>query len=345
MQTQAWLLHQTGAAQNAFRYGEICLPPLQPEELLIAVEAFGLNWADIMLRRGVYNDKPRLPCVSGYEVLGKVIAAGTRAHEGFLGKRVVALTRLGGYARHAIARADAVLEVGEKIDANSALALALQGCTAYYMACHVAPVRAGEWVLVHAAAGGVGSLLVQLAKNAGARVIAKVGSEAKKARCLQLGADYAINYRAENHAQAIDQIIGTQKLDAVYNCVGGSTFRQDKKWLGPGARLFSYGGAQLTHMKYGVFSQLNFLRQMGGVLPVFWAMRSISLIGVNVLRLLDARPDTLRHCLHAIMALYENGQIRPQNCGNFAFAELVQAHEMLESGQSGGKIVVSCDFN
>jgi len=231
-----------------------------------------------MLRRGTYNDKPRLPCVLGYEVLGRAITAGSSTHESVIGKRVVALTRLGGYARHAIARMDAVIEVGEKIDANSALALALQGSTAYYMACHIAPVRAGEWVLVHAAAGGVGSLLVQLAKSAD-------------------------------------------------------------------ARLFSYGGAQLTHMKYGVFSQLNFLRQMGAVLPVFWAMQSISLIGVNVLRLLDARPDTVRNCLHAILALHASGQIRPQTGGNFAIAELAQAHEMPESGQSSGKIAASCGFN
>jgi len=340
MRTEAWELHQTGAAQRAFRSTEIRLPPLQENELLIAVEAFGLNWSDIMLRRGTYNDKPRLPCVLGWEVVGKVIAAGSSAHETLLGKRVLALTCLGGYARHAIARVDAAAPIGDAIDANSALALALQGVTAYYMACHIAPLRAADWVLIHAAAGGVGSLLLQLAKNAGARVIAKVGSDSKKALCLRWGADYAINYQTENYAQAARKILGTQTLDAVYNCVGGSTFRQDKKLLGAGARLFLYGGAQLTRMKYGALSQLNFLRQMGGVLPVFWAMQSASLIGVNMLRLLDARPDTVRYCLHAVIALHAAGQIRPQTAAPFPHTELAHAHEVLESGQSSGKIAV-----
>jgi len=293
-----------------------------------------------MLRRGTYNDKPRLPCVLGWEVVGQVIAAGSSVHETLRGKRVLALTRLGGYARHAIARVDAAVQIDDTIDASRALALALQGVTAYYMACHIAPLRAADWVLIHAATEGVGSLLLQLAKNAGARVIAKVGSESKKALCLQWGADCAINYRTENYAQAARKILGTQQLDAAYNCVGGSTFGQDKKLLGAGARLFLYGGAQLTRMPYGALSQLNFLRQMGGLLPVFWAMQSTSLIGVNMLRLLDARPETVRHCLHAVIALHAAGQIRPHTAASFHHSELAHAHEALESGQSSGKMTV-----
>src|SRR5690606_9900927 len=127
----------------------------------------------------------------------------------------------------------------------------------------------------------VGTLLIQLAKQAGAIVFAKVSSEEKERKCLSLGADHAINYRTENYAEAVEKIIGKYKLDVSFNPVGGSTFKMDKQLLGAGSRMVLFGGSQLAEGKWGILSQLNFLRKMGISVPAFLMMQSKSMIGVN----------------------------------------------------------------
>jgi len=335
-----YLLHKQGKADRAFRIAEIELSSPKENEVLIEVEAFGLNYADVMARKGMYRETPTLPCTLGYEVLGKVIAVGSQTHASLLNKRVVAFTRFGAYAKHAITFVDALAEVGDEIDANTALALVVQGVTAYYMSSYISPIRENENVLIHAAAGGVGSLLIQMAKNAGATVIAKVSSDTKKQYCIDLGADYAINYKTHSYADEVTKCIGKQQLHVSYNPVGGSTFKEDRKLLGTASRLFLYGGSQLSEGKLGFVSQLNFLFKMGVIVPIFSSMQSKSFIGINVLRIADLQPKTLKKCLDAVITLYNEKRIQPQNGGTFQFNELVKAHQLLESGRSTGKIVV-----
>jgi len=340
MQTEAYLLYKQGDAVHAFRRSEITLPALQPNEVIIEIEAFGLNYADIMARKGMYRETPSLPCVLGYEVVGKVIAVGVETDSEWIDKRVIAFTRFGGYAKHAITFVDAIAEISNSIDANSALSLVVQGVTAYYMSSYISPIREGENVFIHAAAGGVGSLLIQMAKNAKATVIAKVSSDTKKLYCLNLGADYAINYKTNNYVKEVEKIIGKNQLHVSYNPVGGSTFKHDKQLLGTGSRLFLYGGSQLSEGKLGFISQLNFLLKMGFITPIFMSMQSKSLIGINVLRIADTQPKILQKCLNAVVDLYNTKQIIPQNGGEFHHSELIKAHQLLESGKTTGKLVV-----
>lgn len=339
MKTQAFLLKQKGSPEQAFQLSEIELPALKDDEVLIETEAFGLNYADVMARNGLYREAPPFPCVIGYEVVGNVVEIGTAVDASFLGKRVVAFTRFGGYAKHAITSVDAVAEIGT-MPVNDALALSTQGVTAYYMANYIAPVRQGENVLIHAAAGGVGTLLIQLAKQSGATVFAKVSSEEKEQKCLSLGADYAINYRKENYSEAIDKIIGKKQLDVSFNPVGGGTFKTDKQLLGFGSRIVLFGGSQLAEGKLGVLSQLNFLRKMGVSIPAFLMMQSKSMIGVNMLKIADSKPEVLKFCMTEIIKLYQSGKITTENGGEFNFKEMNQAHRLLESGKSIGKISV-----
>jgi len=340
MITEGYLLQRQGNATSAFRFSQIELPNLQANQVLIEVEAFGLNYADVMARKGMYRETPKLPCVLGYEVLGKVIEVGSQVHHDLMNKRVVAFTRFGGYAKHAVTFADTLAEIPDSMDANTALSLVVQGVTAYYMSSYISPIRENEHVLIHAAAGGVGSLLIQMAKNAHAKVIAKVSSDSKKEYCLQLGADYAINYKTHNYAKEIIKLIGEKQLNVSYNPVGGSTFKTDKQLLICGSRLFLYGGSQLADGKMGFVSQLNFLRKMGFIVPIFMSMQAKSVIGVNVLRIADLQPKLLKKCLEEVVKLYENKQIQPQNGGEFHHTELAKAHQLLESGQTTGKLVV-----
>jgi len=340
MITEAYQLHKRGDVRGAFRRSEIRLPNLETNQVLIEIEAFGLNYADVMARKGMYRETPSLPCVLGYEVLGKVISVGSEMHSIWINKRVIAFTRFGGYAKHTITFVDAIAEIGNEVDANSALSLVVQGVTAYYMSSYISPICANDNVLIHAAAGGVGSLLIQMAKNTKATILAKVSSEEKRQYCLEIGADYAINYKTTNYVQEIEKIIGPKQLHVSYNPVWGSTFKKDWRLLGAGSRLFLYGGSQLSEGNLGFISQLNFLRKMGIIVPIFISMQSKSVIGINVLRIADSQPHLLKHCLNEVVNLHNNQQIRPQNGGAFHHSDLVKAHTLLESGKSIGKIIV-----
>lgn len=339
METQAFLLKQKGSPEKAFQLSEIILPEIREDEVLIETEAFGLNYADVMARNGLYREAPPLPCVIGYEVVGKIIKSGIAVNTSFLGKRVVGFTRFGGYAKHTITSVDAIAEIGT-MQVNDALALSTQGVTAYYMANYISPVREGENVLIHAAAGGVGTLLIQLAKQSGAKVFAKVSSKEKEEKSVSLGADYAINYQKENYAEAIEKIIGKKQLDVSFNPVGGSTFKTDKQLLGFGSRIYLFGGSQLAEGKWGMLSQLNFLRKMGISVPALLMMQSKSMIGINMLKIADSKPKVLKHCMTEMIRLYQSGKITTENGGEFNFKDLNQAHHLLESGKSIGKISV-----
>jgi len=339
MMTQAFLLTRTGSADNAFMLADIELTLLQEHEVLIEVEAFGLNYADLMIRRGLYSEKPKLPCVLGYEVVGKIIQIGDASRSHLIGTRALAFTLLGAYAKQVVARRDWVFPIGQ-MNPNTALSLALQGITAWYMARYIAPIKTNEKILIHAAAGGVGTLLIQLAKQAGATVIAKVSSEEKRQQCLALGADCAINYKTCSYVHEVERLIGKNALDTSFNPIGGVAFKQDLRLLGAGSKLVLFGGSELMAGRFGVLSRLNFLLQMGVIIPIFQSIHAKSLIGINVLKLANCKPDVIREGLAQMIGLCQQNRVKPQNGGDFHFTELENAHGLLESGASSGKIAV-----
>lgn len=339
MKTQAFLLKQKGNPEQAFELSTVELPALKENDVLIEAEAFGLNYADVMARRGLYREAPPFPCVIGYEVVGKIIEVGQPYLNHLIGKRVVAFTRFGGYAQHVVTSSEAICEI-DNMPVNDALALATQGVTAYYMSHYISPIRKNDKVLIHAAAGGVGTLLIQLAKLADATVITKVSSEEKRNKCLSLGANFSINYQEEDYPTAVERLIGKKQLDISFNPVGGDTFRLDKQLLGFGSRFFLFGGSQLAEGKWGKLSQLNFLRKMGVSIPVFLMMQSKSIIGINMLKIADHKPHVLNTCLNEIVSLYQQGKIVTENGGDFNYTKMNEAHELLESGKSIGKIAV-----
>lgn len=339
MISEAFFLSSYGDAEKAFSLQAFEIPEPKPGEVLIEVEAFGLNYADVMARRKLYREAPPIPCILGYEVVGKVIATGENTQTNLIGKRVVAFTRFGGYARHAVTSENAVAVIDE-LEADKALAIATQYVTAYFMAVYQAPVHPGERVLIHAAAGGVGTALIQLAKKQGAIVYAKVSSPEKCAYVTSIGADFAIDYKAGDYEEQLAGLLGTERLDSVFNPVAGSTFKKDMRLLGSGGKLFLYGGSELVGGKFGFFSALHFIWKMGLVLPIALMMRSRSLIGVNMLKIADNNPQVLKHCLDEVVKLSQKGELKIRSGTVFSSAELAKAHALLESGKSIGKIAI-----
>lgn len=337
--TNAYYLVRKGNADHAFQLREHTLNTPGANEITIQVEAFGLNYADVMARKGMYREAPPLPCIIGYEVVGKIIAVGASVDPARLNQRVVAFCRFGGYAQHANTLDYAAIPIGN-MPAEEAMVLCTQGVTAYYMATYLSPIRKGDNVLIHAAAGGVGSVLIQLAKKQEATVFAKVGDQGKLALTQSLGAHHSICYAETDYAEEVSNILNGSKLDVVFNPVGGSTFKKDLKLLRSGGRLLLFGGSELATGKWGIFSTLNFVRKMGAMLPIGLMMTSKSILGVNMLKIADNRPDVMSHCLKEVVKLHTAGVIQPQVGGTFSHNELSKAHSLLESGKTTGKLTI-----
>ncbi len=339
MKSEAIVLTKKGKPSGTFERKEWSIPAINSQQILIESEAFGLNYADVMASQGLYREAPPMPCVVGYEVVGKIIEVGADLDQHLVGKRVLGFCRFGGYAKHVISEKYAIVVIDD-MAAVDALSLCTQGVTAYYMAHYLSPVRKGERVLVHAAAGGVGTLLIQMCKNEGAEVFAKIGSSKKESLVKELGADYVINYSKSDYTEQISKILGEARLDISFNPVAGDTFKKDFKLLGSAGRLFLFGGSQLTGGKYGILSAINFILKMGRPLPIGFMMRSKSVLGVNMLKIADNKPAVLEECLAEVFKLYNSGKLKPQVGGEFPVTEFDKAVTLLASGQSTGKIAV-----
>lgn len=339
LKTEGYALVSYGKAETAFQLQSVEIKNPVENEVLIEVEAFGLNYADVMARNKMYREAPPLPAILGYEVVGIVQQIGEKVDPDLLGKRVVAFTRFGGYAKHAVTFDSAVTRIDD-MPAEEALSLSTQFVTAYYMACYLAPVYPNDKVLIHAAAGGVGTALIQLCKWRGAFVYAKIGHANKAALVKELGADEVINYTESDYKQQLLHLLKNERLDVSFNPVAGSTFKKDFSLLGSGGKLILFGGSEMSGSKWGILSTLNFVRKMGFVVPIGLMMRSKNILGVNMLKIADNKQSVLTTCLREVVALTHQGILKPQVGATYKAHEIADAHALLESGKSTGKIAL-----
>jgi len=337
----AWFLTKYGDAQHAFELREIDKPVANDHQVLIRVESFGLNFADIMARRGLYDDCPKLPAILGYDVVGTIKAIGKNADKSLLGKRVAALTRFGGYAEYVVTDYRAIVAVPEDMPPCEATALGTQYLTAYYSMFMHMNLQAGDRVLIHAAAGGVGTALTQLAKHLGCVVYGNAGSENKLQYLKENGVDYPINYRQQDYEKVINNILGKEKLQAVFNPIGGKTFKKDMRLIGSGGTLLLFGASQRIGSSSKFMATMKFLWDMGLLIPIMLVASSKTIAGVNMLRVSDYAPSKIQYCLNGLIELYKKGVIKPHAGGLFPASKLAEAHELLESRQSTGKIALS----
>ena len=252
------------------------------DRVLIEVEALGLNFADVMARRGLYNDAPPLPSILGYDVVGKVRKSGAQDGDFLIGKRVVAMTRFGGYAQWAKTKISGVAVIGEKMQAFEASALATQYCTAYYACCEAANLFESEKILLHAAAGGVGTAITQLAKLKGCTVYGLTSSKKKVSYLENNGVDFPIVSTGGQYHEQLTKLLNGRKLDAVFNSVGGKTFKKDLKLLDKGGRFLLYGVADRLSMRKGFLGTLELLWKFGLITPIQLLINSQMVAGINL---------------------------------------------------------------
>jgi NADPH2:quinone reductase len=294
------------------------LPRPEPEagEVLIRVSRAGLNFADTHTRTNSYVRKATLPLVPGGEV------AGVREDTG---ERVIALTGTGGYAEYATAPVEHVFGVPEGLDDGTALALVLQGTTAWHLYRTAGRVAEGESVVIHAAAGGVGSLAVQLGRSLGAeRVIATASSEEKRRLALELGADVAIDPDPEGLTERLLEANRGREVDVVFEMAGGEVFDASYRALAPFGRIVVCGIASQEPNRVSTGSLLRHSR---------------SVVGFYIFHCLE-RPGMFAEALTDLFARAARGELRAVVGRTYALGEAAQAQIELRERRTMGKLLL-----
>lgn len=338
---KAIYLVKYGQSFEAFETRECDVPEPGPEEVLIKVASFGLNFADVMARKGLYKAAPPIPSVLGYEVAGTIDRVGQKVTAFHPGENVLAFTRFGGYAEYAVTNQRAVALLPREITFEEATALSTQYCTAWYSAYDVANIREGEHVLIHAAAGGLGVALTQLAKRKGCIVYGTAGSDEKLKIMEEQGVDYPINYRKNDFAESVMNSRGEKGIDVIFDPIGGKSFKTGKKMLAKGGRIICLGASDQLNRRKGTLSSIKLLLDFGFLHPVGLLMNSITVSGVNMLQLADHKPEIIQRCLFEVVKLAKQNQIKPLIMSKFHAEQIAEAHQFFESRKSVGKIVLN----
>jgi NADPH2:quinone reductase len=235
---KAILVYKCGGPEQ-LEYVEVPAPAPGPKQALVKIEASGVNFIDVYFRMGLYKADP--PIALGMEAAGVVQAVGSEVAEVAPGDRVAYAMCRGSYAECAVVPAWQLVKIPEKIDFPSAAAAMLQGMTAHYLTHSTFTLQEGHIALVHAAAGGVGLLLVQMAKMRGARVLATVSTEAKATAAIGAGADEVMLYSRQDFEQQVKNLTEGQGVDVVYDSVGVATFAKSLNCLRPRGVMVSFG--------------------------------------------------------------------------------------------------------
>lgn len=336
---KAAYLVKYGPAENAFEIREVPRPKPGRNQVLIKVEAFGLNFADVAARYGKYRGAPPLPALLGYDVVGHIEECGTDVQNLVPGDRVTALTHFGGYAIYAIAEHGTAHKISESIDAGTAVALATQYCTAYFLSDRTANIQENEKVLIHAAAGGVGTALVQLALHKKCIVFGTCSSSEKVEYLRKNGVHHPINHREMDFAKTIEKLVGDKGIDVVFNPIGGKSLKKGYRLLGAGGRLASYGVSSLNNEK-NIFGKLKDLWQFGFYHPVQFLSSSKGIIGLNMLKIAKEKPEKVAKVMQEVIQMHQEGILLPHVGGAYSIDQLAVAHQFLESRKSMGKILV-----
>ncbi|MPY95613.1 MAG: zinc-binding dehydrogenase [Acidimicrobiia bacterium] len=321
---RTWRVHELGEPTESMRLEEGPPPEVRPGGVVLDVEAVGLNFPDLLQVRGGYQVKPELPFTPGGEIAGVVSAVGEGVDVGRLGERVL-MMGTAGLADQAAGPADKAFTLPDSMPFEKAAALLSNYGTTWFALHERARLQPGEVLLVHAAAGGIGSAAVQLGKAAGAMVIGTAGGPAKKATVAGLGADVAIDYLAEDFVEATKAATDGRGADVVYDPVGGDTFDRSRRAIAWDGRLLVIGFTS-------------------GRIPEVPAnhvlLKNYSVVGVHWGASLGRDPSSLRRTYDALCAEWDKGTIDPLVGDVLPLDGAAKGLERLGSRASVGKLVV-----
>ena len=315
-------IHEVGGAES-LRADSIPVPQPGSGDVLVGVEAAGVNFIDIYKRTGLY--KVPLPATLGEEGAGTVVAIGPDVRDFKAGQRVAWSGSLGSYAEFALVPAAKLVRIPDGIATATAAALMLQGSTAHYLATSTWPLRRGDTCLIHAAAGGVGLLLVQIAKRAGARVIGTAGTDDKARLARDAGADDVIVYTRESFTDEVRRITEGLGVDVIYDSVGRTTFLPGLDLLRPRGLMVLFGQSS------GPVDPVD---------PQILARKGSLFLTRPTLAWYTATPEELRSRADDLFAWVAAGQLSVRIGAEFPLEGAADAHRALEGRRTAGKVLL-----
>jgi len=309
---------------------ELCVseapePETGPGQLKVEVRAAGCNFFDTLIVQGRYQVKPPFPFVPGAELAGVVLEVGDGVRGFAAGDRVLAAGTTGAFAERVVTPARDTYALPDGMSFEEGAAFPVIYPTSYAGLVHRADLRAGETLLVHAAAGGVGLAAVQIGRALGARVLATAGGKEKCEVALRAGAEAAIDYRADDFVRAVMDLTGGRGADVIYDSVGGDTTQKSLKCIAWNGRLLVIGFAS------GEIPEIAANRIL---------LKNIAVTGLHWGAWTKREPDRVDDCFRALFALYARGQIAPAIHSRYPLEELPAALEALGGRKTWGKVIV-----
>ncbi len=311
---------------DVIQYVDVERPSPAAGEALIKVKSAGINYADTMRRRDQYVERQELPFTPGSEVAGEVFEVGEGVEDVSVGDRVVTLLGTGGYADYAVAPSRNLIPMPDGLDFDQAAAIPLQGLTAYHCIKTSGALQDGESVLVHAAAGGVGTLAVQIAKLLGAgKVIATASSEEKLDLARSLGADVLINYTQDDWPEQVREATDGRGADIILEMVGGDFLEKNLKCLNVFGQMVVFGAAS---------------GEWGSIIPVVLMKRCHAVVGFYLPQIMR-RPDLFVPSLRETLGWISSGDLKLTIGGSYPLEQAAEAHADLEGRKTTGKLLLN----
>jgi len=314
-------VHQIGGP-DVLRYEEVAMPTPGPGQALVKLEAIGLNFIDCYFRSGLYSAS--LPFVPGNEGAGTVTAVGPGVTAVRVGDRVSYAMVTGAYAEYAAVAADRLVPVPDSVDLRTAGAVMLQGMTAHYLATSTYPLKSGDTALVHAAAGGVGLLLIQIAKMKGAHVFGTVSTPEKAALAREVGADEVILYAEKDFEEEVLRLTGGKGVNVVYDSVAKTTFDKSLNCVGVRGVLALFGQSS------GPVAAFD---------PARLAKKAIFLTRPGLGHYVATREELLRRA-GDVFDWVQSGRLRVRVSQTLPLPDAAEAHRLLEGRKTTGKVLL-----
>lgn len=333
-----WITKHGGP--NVLQVRETPDPSPADGEVRVRVEACGLNFAEVMARQGLYPDAPKPPCVVGYEGSGVIDALGAGVSELEVGMRVMFMSRFGAMSDTVCVPQKQAVPIPDSMSFVDAAAIPVNYLTAHQLLFEVARVREGDRVLVHMAAGGVGTAALQLCRSVPGITTIGTASAGKHAYVKEQGADHVIDYRSQDYVTEVQRITGGEGVDFVLDALGGADWKRGYSLLREGGILLCFGMANVAAP-----GKAHWLRAAGQLLsvPRFNPMNLMSdnrgVAGVNLGHMWHLQA-MIQRGLQECVRRYEAGTIRPHIDGTFPFEQSTEAFGRLEYGKNVGKVVL-----
>lgn len=303
------------------------VPEAGPGQVLIKVHAAGINRPDVLQRQGLYPAPKGHSPILGLEVAGKIAATGDGATRFKVGDKVMALVNGGGYAQYCVAEEPATLPIPTGLSMVEAAAIPETFFTVWHNVFERAALKPGEWFMIHGGTSGIGVTAIQLAKAFGAKVIATAGSPDKCAACTSLGADRAVDYRAEDFVDVVKDVTDKRGVDVILDMVGGDYIERNIRSLGDDGRL-----VYIAFLK-GSKVEVDLMRVM---------LKRLTITGSTLrIRPTEVKGRIARALEEKVVPLIAEGKIRVVIDSSFPLEDVAKAHERLEAGQHIGKIVLT----